>query len=194
MVFVIALAGSITCQEIVNSPYGFSMKKPKDWKVADKTLLDENLKNVDLSEAEIESMLKKSNNTLLLMAFTKYELGTVEGIIPTIQVRLRSNPFRDFKSFKTAFIKSIDPSKMPFEDYKSLFPPKELTISGLLAVHYSGTYTLKTKYGQVLQPRSKGYAIPYGKNFFQITFIDGPQKEDCSAEFDELIQSIKIGH
>lgn len=190
---VLVVSGTARSQKTVASPYWFSMAKPNGWMNAEKALVDESVKKLALYEAEIDTILNKSNNTLLLMAFIKYEQGTIEGVIPTIQVRLRSNPFKDFSQFMNGFVRSIEPSKMPFRDYKHLFPPKQIVLNGKQAVHYSGTYTLETKKGLSTTVRSKGYAIPHGKSFFHITFLDDPESEDCSAEFDGLLKSIKIG-
>ncbi len=37
-------------------------------------------------------------------------------------------------------------------------------------------------------------AIPYKTYYFQISFVDEFGGEDCSAVFDELVKSIKIGN
>ena len=178
-------------QEIVKSPLGFSMQQPNKWTVTDKEFLDTNAKKVDLSEAALEKLLKESNNSIVVMAFLKYDPQTKEGLIPTIQVRMRPNPTSNFSVFKASFVKSL--SKMPFEAFKVEGKPKEVSISGRRAVLVNATYTIGTSDGQTLPTRSRTYAIPYGKQFFQVTFLDNPKDEDCSAEFDDLVQSIKIG-
>ena len=125
------------------------------------------------------------------MAFLKYDPETKAGLIPTIQVRMLPNPIKGFSAFKTTFVKSL--SKLPFEGFKVEGKPKEVSISGHRAVLVNATYTIGTSDGQTLPTRSRTYAIPYGKQFFQVTFLDNPKDEDCSAEFDALVQSIKIG-
>jgi len=35
--------------------------------------------------------------------------------------------------------------------------------------------------------------IPLDKYFFQVNFTDGYDEDDCSAEFDELVRTIKVG-
>jgi len=191
LILTVATVGVAFSQEMVRSPFGFSMQRPKNWTVTDKEYLNQNVKKIDLSEAAIAKILNESNNTLVVMAFLKYDPRTKSGLIPTIQVRLRPNPINDFSVFMTAFVKSL--SKMPFEGFHVEGSPKEVSISGHRAVLVNATYTIGTADGQTLPTRSRVYSIPYGKQYFQLTFLDNPKDEDCSAEFDTLVKSIKIG-
>jgi len=177
---------SVLAQEVIKSPLGFAMEKPKGWIVTNDEKMTESLKNVELTDEIVTGLLKSRNNSLQVMAFQKYQTDEREGPIPTIQARMRPNPIDTFDVFTAAFLRSIDPSKMPFENYL-IVSKEEVLVSGYKAVKVISTYSLA---GQSTRVRS--YAVPVGKQYFQVTFIDNPPGEDCSAVFDSLVKSIKI--
>ncbi len=173
-------------QETISSPLGFSMEKPKGWIVTNDEEMRESLKNIDLSDEALDKILKSRNNSILVMALQKYSTDAKEGPIPTIQVRMRPDPIPAFDDFMAAFLRSVDPSKMPFADYKILGKEK-ISVSSYQTVRVDSTYTLNSE-----PIRVRTYAIPVGKQYFQVTFVDMPPGEDCSKIFDGLAQSIKI--
>lgn len=180
-------------QERVTSPLGFSIQIPYQWQAADKGFLDANVKKLDVSDEALDKLLKSSNNSVVVMAFIKYDPTTREGVIPTIQVRMLPNPIGDFPTFMAAFVRSMSPAKVPFEDYQFIGEPREVSVSGYRAVLVTSKYILRTQDGQTLEVRSRIYAIPYGKQFFQVTFMDNPKVEDCSQEYDVLVKSMAVG-
>jgi hypothetical protein len=175
-------------QELVKSPLGFAMEKPPGWISTNDEKMAESLKNIELSDDVLDKLLKSRNNSLQVLAFQKYRAEEREGPIPTIQVRMRPNPIPDFDTFMAAFLRSIDPSKMPFQNYKIL-AKETYMVSGLKAVKVFSTYSIGSD-----NTRALTYVVPVRKQYFQITFIDMPPGEDCSTLFDNLVNTIKIEH
>jgi hypothetical protein len=192
-VLILVVASVAFGQEVIKSPLGFSIRRPNSWKVASEESLDAGKKDLNFSDADIEQLLKSKNNSILVMALQKYASDEKVGVIPTIQVRMRPNPTSDFPVFMAAFIRSVDPSRSPFENYSFTEKPREISISGMRAVQVNSTYTLRDRDGNAASVRVRTYAIPFGKQYFQTTFLDNPMEEDCSTEFDALVKSIHIG-
>jgi hypothetical protein len=190
--FTLAVAAFATGQERVSSPLGFSMQQPTAWNGIDKGMLDENVRKLDLTDEARAKMVSSTNNSVVVMAFTKYDPTKKPGVIPTIQVRMLPNPVPDFPTFMEAIVRNMSPGKVPFESYEFIEQPKEISLSGFRTVNIHSRYVLHTQDGQTLNVRTRIYAVPYGKQFFQITFMDDPKDEDCTMEFDALVKTIKL--
>lgn len=180
-------------EAFVIKQYGFSMKTPKDWIATDKAELSDNLKKFDLTDEALKKLLKENNGSIVLAAFYKYAVTAKVGLIPTIQVRARSKGPVEYQEFKRAIVKSMETSKQILDEYEFAEEPSEIEISGVKSVLIVGKFKMKGKKGQILNVRSRMYAIPLKNYFFQVNFTDGFAGDDCSDEFDELVKTIKIG-
>lgn len=138
-------------------------------------------------------ILKDNNDAITLAAFYKYDLNTVAGLVPKIQITVRTNKTKNFQDFNGGITKSAESLKKFLDDFEFIEAPKEAEISGIKSMFLIGKFTVKMLDGQVLRARSRTYAIPMGNYFFQVDFTDGQVEEDCSVEFDQLVKSIKIG-
>lgn len=181
-------------QEIfTNSQYGISIQTPTNWITADNKDLIKNLDKYDLSDESLTSIIKNNKGSLLLSAFYKYDVKAHPGLIPTIQINVRTLGNVDFKTFKEMTIQSTEAFKKYFEDFEFEEKPHEIEISGIKSMAFIGKFTMKSSYGQEIKVRSRTIAIPYKNYFFQLNFTDGQFEEDSSALFEELIKTIKIG-
>ena len=183
------LSGQLTYE---NEEYGFSMQSPPGWIVSGEQEIVKNLDRIEMSTAERLKILKDRNGSILLSQFQKYEQNQHNGLIPTIQINVRENPAPYFSRFNRMIVQSADGFKRRFKDFKFEEGPDTILISGIKSVYFVASYTMETKKGKKMYVRSSTYAIPKGPYFFQVNFTDGRKKEDCSAIFEELVNSIVI--
>lgn len=187
---LVCLFNFVSAQERLTSSTGISMLHPENWKLASQDDFAGNLKKLDLSEEQLERLLR-SNGSLLIWGFLKYDLKERPGIIPTIQIRLLSNPTTSFESFTRAYRGLRERDKDIFQNLKIESPLREDSIGTQRTLTTTFSYEL-TKSGVTYNVRSRIYAVPFGKHFFQIGFMDDPTTENCQKEFDEIIKSIRI--
>lgn len=177
-----------------NKEYGFQIQEPANWIEAGNKELLKNLEKFDVTENNLTKLLSDNKGSILLTSFYKYNPKTHSGVIPTIQINVRTKGNINFEQFKNAMKKSSESFKTYFDDFKFIRNASEIEISGITSIYFVGSFSMKTQDGQVLKVRSRTYAIPYKNYFFQINFTDGQNGEDCTAEFDGLVNTIKVGN
>lgn len=193
LLFVIGTAVAGICQEVSSTKFAFSMRQPKGWFQIKKDGLSKNLEKFDFTQAELDRMLKDQNTSVLVAAFTKYDPKTTPGVIPTIQIAVRPNTTKDFRTFKAALIRSIENLRKQFDEFELIGEPAEVEIGGIRSLLMHASFVMKAADGRVFKVRSRTYSIPRTGSFFQLNFTDSPEVEDCTAEFDALIKTVKIG-
>lgn len=177
----------------VNKQYGFAMQEPKDWILTNKAALKDNLTKFEINDAALAKLLKDNNGTILLAAYYKYDPSIKSGLIPTIQIQVRSKSPSTYKEFEQQILRSAEQFKKVFDKYETIGEPREVEISGLRTLLIVGKFNIKMNDGQILKVRSRTYTIPLKTYFFQLNFTDGYEEEDCSSEFDGLVKTIKVG-
>lgn len=195
LVFVLILASinvSFAQDIFENKEFGFSINHPANWIETNKSEILKNLENIYTDDEKLVQIINESKGSLLLNSFYKYNPKTHAGLIPTVQINVRANPAPESQFFNM-MAQSAKGFKNYFEDFEFIEEPKEIEISGIKSVSFVGKFTMKTQNGQSLKVRSRTYAIPNGKYFFQVNFTDGQIDEDASLEFDALVKTIKIG-
>lgn len=193
IIIFISFAYSVFGQDtFVNKQYGFAMREPKDWIRTNKTALIDNLAKFELDDAALAKLLKDSNGRILLAAYQKHDPHVKPGLIPTIQIQIRSKSPSTYKQFEQQVIRSIEQFNNVLDEHEIIGEPKEVEISGIRSLLMTSSFIMKTKEGRKLNVRSRTYAIPLATYFFQLNFTDGDE-EECSSEFDALVKTIKIG-
>ncbi|WP_152909126.1 hypothetical protein [Chryseobacterium sp. Hurlbut01] len=180
-------------KQFENKQYEFKIQEPNNWIEASNKELIKNLEKFDVTEENLTKLISDNKGSILLTSFYKYNPKTHTGIIPTIQVNVRTKGNIDFTQFKNSMTESTKSFKTYFEDFEFIKNVTEIEISGIKSICFIGKFTMKTQDGQELKVRSRTYAIPYKNYFFQVNFTDGPLDEDCTAEFDGLVKTIKVG-
>ncbi len=180
-------------KQFENKQYEFKIQEPNNWIEASNKELIKNLEKFDVTEENLTKLISDNKGSILLTSFYKYNPKTHTGIIPTIQVNVRTKGNIDFTQFKNSMTESAKSFKTYFEDFEFIKNVTEIEISGIKSICFIGKFTMKTQDGQELKVRSRTYAIPYKNYFFQVNFTDGPLDEDCTAEFDGLVKTIKVG-
>lgn len=105
----------------VNKQYGFAMQEPKDWILTNKVALKDNLTKFEFDDATLARLLKENNGTILLAAYHKYDPSKKPGLIPTIQIQVRSKSLSTtYKEFEQQIIRSTEQFKKIFEEYLRL--------------------------------------------------------------------------
>lgn len=175
-----------------NKEFGFQMNEPKNWIKANNNDILKNLGKFKISDENLNKFLSDHKGSVLLTSFFKYDPKTHAGLIPTIQVNIRAKANKNFESFKNTIIESAKAIKIYFPDFQYIIQPTDIEISGIKSIYFISKFTMKTQIGQLMNVRSRTYAIPYKNYFFQVNFADDETDEDCSQEFDQLLKTIKI--
>lgn len=180
-----------------NREYGFSMLEPQGWTVIEKRTLDENLDNIDLSGPAKTRLLTEDEGSVILFAFAKYVPNTKRGLNPKIEARVISNGLNrplSFEEFAPAIRQAFLSLRSNYIGHSYLVAPTSIDVFGGRGVYQISRFTMRTRGRAEYTVRSRTYAFPYRTYYFQISFVDEIGGEDCSALFDELARSIKIGN
>jgi hypothetical protein len=177
-----------------SSEFGFSMLEPTGWTLTEKRILDENLKQFEFTGA-VDRFVTEDN--ILLFAFTKYVPNSRRGLNPKIEARVIATGLQrslSFEEFRPAIIRAFQTLRSNHGSYSYLVEPTPIDVFGAKGVYQISRFTMRTRERTEYYVRSRTYAIPYKTYYFQISFVDEVGGEDCSALFDELVKSIKIGN
>jgi hypothetical protein len=175
-----------------NAKNSFYMDKPGNWYSQTDSMIYDNLSKFELSNAELDEMLKTHKGSVPLVIYTKYKPDEHAGMIPTIQVNLRSATTNDFKQFKATLIQSAKQFKNILNNFEYIDEPQEIDIAGIKSIYFKSKFDMPLKNGEAIKVRSWTYAIPKDSYFYQINFSDAFEEDDNSELFNRLIQSIKI--
>jgi len=193
LVCILLACTATFAQKTFNSKaYGFSILKPERWIEITSESIQKNLEKTDDGQKKLDELLKQEKNGVLVTSYYKYPIKAHKGIIPTVKVTLRANPFTNFEAFKAAVTNTSDLKKM-FPDLEIIDAPQVVTVGGVKGLYFSCKFTLDLKNGTVMKIRSRSYSLPYKNKFYQINLSDGQTEEDCTALFNALIKSVKIG-
>lgn len=179
-------------QRYENEAFGFSMMEPKGWIYANSADQEANLMKLDLTDEQLKEILDRHKGSVHIQSFYKYDPQTHEGLVPAIQINAREKKNDDYDRFKTYIVASALNFKNIYPDYELIDEPREIKISHIKSIYFCGKFTMKTQTGQEYRVRSRVYVIPYRQYYFQLTFTDSVIGEDCSAEFEKLLKTIKI--
>lgn len=171
--------------------FGFTMDAPKRWfKTQDEGLV-ENLEKFDLSDAQEDNMLKSLDAASKFIAFHKYDPLKTRGIIPTINIAVRSTNLKSFDKFKLHIDMQEKELSKVLESFKDS-PPEVVVVNGTKIWLTSATYNLKMSESNTVKLYTRMLYIYRGSYYISINFIDEVDKEDNSALFDEVQSSIKV--
>jgi len=170
-----------------NKAFGISINIPAGWMEGTPKGVDSNLQ---LSKKERTALLEKEGSVYLVNFFKLFVTGS-DGLIPKIQINTVIKPEKTFADFKKEAIASADKLKKNLSDFEYIQRPEEITISGIKSIYFIIQYTMVIN-GKEMNIRNHTYAIPYQNYLFHISLVDGPS-EDCTALFENLIKTIKVG-
>lgn len=170
---------------------GFSMDLPKDWSTLKNDEVIDNLQKFDLADEQLKQLLKNDNGAVTLLCTTKYNPKKYAGIIPTIKIRTIENKVNDFKKFLRSIDASNDDIKKSLDNFKVTEGPSAVKISGADTVKLTVEFTMKLA-GKDCPIISHSYYILRDGYYISLNFIEQIGKEDNTALFESLVNSIQI--
>lgn len=185
---------TITCfsQEYLElKQFGFSLQKPKDWHESGEASCLENTKKYDWDDKQWESIKKSHKGAINVVSFHKYEANQYSGIIPTINLTISSNPTKSQEQFKQMVTNGQAQFKTMFDHFKITEALKEITIDGKKALICSSSYVIKGQNGPI-KLNLKMLYIAKGLSYYTLNFIEEEGKEDNTAVFRTLVNTIKL--
>jgi hypothetical protein len=186
------LSFNAIAQELLDlEQFGFSAEVPKGWFKTENNDLLENIDRFDLTEAQLDAMLTSFNTAKQFIALHKYEPETRRGIIPTINISIRSTSYKSFGSFKTKIERAGEQFKKLFKNFETQ-PPHVIDLNGTKVWTTKATYDFKDPAGADVKLHSEIIYIYKGKYYISVNFIEEDGKEDNSAVFENLIKTIKL--
>jgi hypothetical protein len=192
-ILILVLVSNFGFSQVIyrNENIGFSIEQPNKWIKAKEGETIENLKsNIKLDEKVLAKLIEQNKGTIQVVSFFKYPIETTAGMIPTIKVNLRSNPYKNFADFRKSIEESFTGIKKVFPDFKYTSNPTESVIGGKKCVTASCIYTL-TGNGGKAKVKIIVYAIPVKDQFYQITLMD-TEEENNTELFNKMVGTIII--
>jgi len=190
--FLFFLAFTCFCQEHLElKQFGFAMDAPAGWfKMQDEGLV-ENIEKFDLTNAQQDNMLKSLDAASKFIAFHKYDPKIKSGIIPTINITVRSTNLKSFEKFKLHIDRQGEQLSKILENFKDT-PAEIVVINGTKIWISTATYNLKDPTSKNVKLYTRMLYIYRGNYYISINFIEEVDKENNSALFDEVQKSIKV--
>lgn len=193
IVFALAWPIYLPAEETVyrNPTLGIAVTKPDTWHFATAAEVAENLERVQLSDKELDALLK-AHATAPIVAMTKYK-EPFDDLNPSVKVNIK--PLRGFPAAEPVRILQVvsEPLRKAFSDLKFITKPEETELAGHKAAYMCVDYDLKIPDGRTFPTRSELWIVPRGKMFFMIGI--GTRQDERTGSREEvhkIIESIEI--
>jgi hypothetical protein len=170
---------------------GFSMDIPNNWISVNNDEILKNLDNYDLTDKQLDELLKSNNSSLNISTYTKYDSRKYNGIIPTIKIRTVSNNSIDSAEFLKFVQNSNESAKKALTNFRFIDNPVITQISNNDVVQFSVQFSLINQ-GKQYEIKSNSYYILRKGYYISLNFIEEIGKEDNNSLFEKLINSIEI--
>lgn len=188
---ILSMFQAISQEKLEVQRFGFSIHAPKGWiEMKDEDIL-KNLNKFDLTDDQLEELLKSNHGSISLVTYSKYDPKKYAGIIPTIKIRAQQNPNSSIENFLKSIENSTEDAMKTLENFKFSEKPVAVKISNKNAVKFAVQFTMKSG-AKEYEIVSHSYYILIKDYFISLNFIEQVGKEDNSKLFDELFQSIQI--
>ena len=188
---ILSVFQAISQEKLEVQRFGFSIHAPKGWiEMKDEDIL-KNLNKFDLTDDQLEELLKSNHGSISLVTYSKYDPKKYAGIIPTIKIRAQQNPNSSIENFLKSIENSTEDAMKTLENFKFSEKPVAVKISNKNAVKFAVQFTMKSG-AKEYEIVSHSYYILIKDYFISLNFIEQVGKEDNSKLFDELFQSIQI--
>ncbi|MBP6797523.1 MAG: hypothetical protein KA124_05455 [Luteimonas sp.] len=168
---------------------GIRFEAPPSWVASGMPRLIDNIGKIEFDAARVEKLLAESRDgSSHLATYTSHDPRSHAGILPTINVVVRSNPRTRFDLFKRDLASSLEGMSSMFENYMVTAPAGERMVGGLRAVSFESEYDIRTRDGQAARIVNRTIAIPRGATFIQISMLDVAPGEN-SGVFEAFLDS-----
>ncbi len=192
VVLLSCIAHACVAQEHLElKQFGFAMDAPAGWFKSQDEGLVENIEKFDLTDAQQDKMLKSLDAASKFIAYHKYDPKKTRGIIPTINIAVRSTNLKSFEKFKLHIDRQGEQLSKILENFKDT-PAEVVVIDGTKIWISTATYNLKDPTSKNVKLYTRMLYIYRGNYYITINFIEEVDKENNSALFDEVQKSIKV--
>lgn len=170
---------------------GFSINSPKDWIAFNKNAVIPNIKNYDFNKDEIHSFSEKMNEFIEFITLSKYDPTKFQGICPTIKIVVHKNSTKNIVELQEVLELSMKAYESTLSNLHYIEKSNIVNINGSQIIRSIIGFTLKNN---DVEYHIKTYTIliPVGKFYITLNFIEEEKKEDNSALYEELINSIQV--
>lgn len=164
---------------------GTSFKVPENWHAQNADVWYGNVEALDESNEDIKSFLESASGAMHVATFMKYDPTSYSGIIPTMNVILRSNSNTSPSTFLRYMEAVIERDSGLLNNCEIVRYPDFYVVSGKLVVRYEYQFDLFTEDLGRFRISTVGYAIPYENSFLSVTFA-----EESPAQNEELFRAV----
>lgn len=178
--------------EIVQVPkLGVTFKKPNMWVTPDLTAMVANINKLDDDKENISKIIATHKGSIPVATFSKYDPSTYPGIIPTINVLIRANPYKDFPTF----FRFIEMSSRSFVNVLNnctiTKKVTESTISGEKVVFFIAEFDINTAEETTHHVKNITYSIPFDNAFIQVSMSEETSSNNLDL-FSDFMNSFII--
>ncbi|GAA4058162.1 hypothetical protein [Flavobacterium chungnamense] len=191
VIFFFGVLNIYAQERLVIKKLGFSMEIPSNWISVNNDEILKNLDNYDLSDKQLEELLKSNNSSFNISTYTKYDSKKYNGIIPTIKIRTILNNSSNSAEFLKFVQNSNESAKKALTNFRFIESPVIAQISNNDVVKFSVQFTLINQ-GKQYEIKSNSYYILRRGYYISLNFIEEIGKEDNSVLFEKLINSIEL--
>ena len=175
-----------------NKYVGIKIVKPQTWILATNEDLQSSFDKIKFTDEELQKVLSSNKGTITLVTYYKYNINSVNGLIPTIKVTIRSNPTSNMSDFKQVMVASTNRVKTVVKDFEFIDNFKEVDISNYPGLFYSCRYSFTLANSDTMKVRTRYYMIPKGIYFISISLMDNETSENCSEVFDQFLANLQL--
>ncbi len=170
---------------------GFKATKPANWQFVTAQENLENLKKVELNDAELQQLMIKYS-TAPLVAMMKHP-EPFDDINPSFKVNIK--PLGQLRGADPKQILGLILPQLQkmFKDFKLEQEPMDTTVSGLKASYMRINYSLSIPDGRVFLTTSELWIVPRGDYFFMIgAGTRQDEKTGSRGEIKKILNSVVI--
>lgn len=192
VIFVLVTAFQCPAQEKFElKKIGFSVQPPKGWLSKKNDALLEKLNNPDLTDKELDELIKSDGTTLSFASYAKYPQEKYKGIVPSINIRTRQARYASDAEFLQLISKMASQAKSSVDNFRFIENPSLVSVSGKKAVKISVDFVLKIN-GKNQKITSHSYYILRDGYYILVNFLEEAGKENNGKLFFDMINSISI--
>ncbi|MDB4074756.1 hypothetical protein N9529_00140 [Crocinitomicaceae bacterium] len=171
----------------------FHISKPEGWFDESGSVVKANDNMLKLSDKQLQNLTDKYTGMALVCVYTKYNSKKYDGMLPTVEVNVAANPYKNFESFKVGIERSAIEIKKTLKNYVYIQEPVEVKVDGVQSVYFLSIFDLKIDSVTTHSIKSWTYNIPKGDRFYQINFSDiNGEFEPSDSLFEAILRSVKV--
>lgn len=178
-------------ERLVLKHFSFSMEKPEKWVVAGDTELLENLERLPLSDTLHNFAERNLKSEGLRISYYKYDPQTSRGTIPTINIVAKKVKKRSFESLKVSIEKSDAKLHGMLKNHTATVPQIRV-INGFKAWQTISEFDFTDSTGKEVRLKNIDLYLYSNGNLISVTFIDEIGKEDNSAFYNRIAETIRM--